>query len=203
MDLTDSESLDWNGSRQTEPPPERRSYNKTFGTRDGQQRASAAQQFSEGDEVDTPDGPGVVAEIRTEAFEGPDGEEIEPSEDGPAYIVAVRSGANVYRPDDLSDGSLDVEGVDDPVSDLGDVAEAAFEAAEAANPDDGRRFDYPESWNESPTPSRIILLKAWAGLGGRLTSCQRKMQGEVASPARFCGYLNDRVLEWEGWRKNN
>jgi hypothetical protein len=199
MDLTDSESLDWRESRQTEPPPEMRSYNKTFGTRDDPQRASAARQFSEGDEVDTPDGPGVVAEIRTESFDGPGGDEIEPSDDSPAYIVAVRSGANVFRADDLTDGSLDVDGVDDPVSDLDDAAEAA--AIESANPDDGRRFDYPESWEESPTPNRIILLKAWAGLGGRFTSCRRKMQGKIASPARFCASMKDRVLMWEGWRQ--
>ena len=200
MDLTNSESQGWIGSRQVEAPPEQRSHNSTFGTQDGQQTASAAQQFSEGDEVDTPDGPGVVVEIRTGTFEGPGGDEIDPSEDSPAYIVAVRSGAKVYRPGDLTDGSLDVEGVDDPVDDLDDAAEATA-AAEAANPDDGRRFDYPDSWDESPTPNRIILLKAWAGLGGRFTSCRRKMAGNIASPARFCASMKDRVLEWEGWRQ--
>jgi hypothetical protein len=161
--------------------------------------AAAATRYSEGDEVDTPQGPGVVVEIRTESFEGPGGSDVEPSDNSPAYVVAVESGAEVYRADDLSDGTIDVDGVDDPAGDLGDDAEAG--GVDAANPDDGRRFDYPDSWDESPTPNRIILLKAWAGLGGRFTSCRRKMAGNVASPARFCASLKDRVLEWEGWRQ--
>jgi len=38
--------------------------------------------YSEGDVVDTPDGRGVVIEVRTEDFEGPDGD-VEASEDSP------------------------------------------------------------------------------------------------------------------------
>jgi hypothetical protein len=192
-----------------------------------------AADWSEGDEVDTPDGAGVVVEIRTESFDGPDGAVDWASDDEPAYVVGVESGAKVYRGDDLSDGELDVDGVDDPTGDLaveaaragygpavaelkdryrdGDLSEARFErlvgAALTAQTqgveaqDDGRQFDYPDSWDESPTPNRIILLKAWAGLGGRFTTCRRKMAGEVASPARFCASMKDRVLLWEGWRQ--
>lgn len=177
-----------------------------------------AASFSEGDEVDTPEGVGVVVEIRTEPFEGPDDEVDWASEDEPAYVVGVESGASVFRGDDLSAGSIDVDGVDTPEQDLaaGDTSEAmlawyyeqkddltAGAAAwlRAYAQDDGRRFDYPDSWDDSPTPNRIILLKAWAGLGGRFTSCRRKMAGEVASPTRFCASMKDRVLNWEGWRK--
>jgi hypothetical protein len=190
--------------------------------------------FSEGQEVDTPDGDGVIVEIRTEDFDGPDGD-VEASDDDPAYVVGVESGAKVYRDSDLSDGSISVDGVDDATGDLaveaaraghgpsvaalkerytqGQIDEDRFDrlvgaalkaqlddTAEAAG-DDGRQFDYPDSWDESPTPNRIILLKAWAGLGGRFTTCRRKMKGDVASPARFCASMKDRVLLWEGWRQ--
>jgi hypothetical protein len=202
FDLTDEDSLDWmrrgrEGVTEAEQVDLNSSagYNDTFGTKD----AAAATRYSEGDEVDTPQGPGVVVEIRTEAFEGPGGSDVEPSDNSPAYVVAVKSGAEVYRADDLSDGTISVDGVSDPAGDLADDAEAG--GVDAANPDDGRRFDYPDSWDESPTPNRIILLKAWAGLGGRFTSCRRKMAGDVASPARFCASMKDRVLMWEGWRQ--
>lgn len=158
-----------------------------------------ARRYSEGDEVDTPDGVGVVAEIRTEPFEGRDGEELEASSDSPIYVVGVedeRVGVGFYRASDLSTTTIDVEGVEDPSADL------ASNAAELVdNQDDGRTFDYPPSWRKSSTPNRIILLKAWAGLGGRFTTCRREMAGEIASPSRFCASMKDAVLQWEGWRK--
>jgi len=158
--------------------------------------------FSEGDEVDTPAGVGVVVEIRTEGFDGPSGDAVEASEDNPAYVVAVEEGAKVYRESDLTEGSIEVEEVDNPEDTLEawvDIADATDDMETLA--DDGRRFDFPDSWDESPTPNRIILLKAWAGLGGRFTTCRRKMAGEVASPSRFCASMKDSVLQWEGWRQ--
>ena len=200
FELTDPESQNWMAEARNNAPGERstaQKTNDTFGTSDA--GVQADQSFSEGDEVDTPSGMGVVVEIRTEPFEGPSGDDVDASDDSPAYVVAVEDGAKVYRADDLSDGSIDVEGVDDPSSDLADEAEAMLADVEAA--DDGRRFNYPDSWDESPTPNRIILLKAWAGLGGRFTSCRREMTGEIASPARFCASMKDSVLQWEGWRQ--
>jgi len=166
-----------------------------------QKHEQAARRYSEGDEVETPAGIGVVTEIRTEPFDGPEGEQVEPSDDSPAYIVATEGGAEVFRASDLRAGSIEVEEMDDPTNELDEAAARATLARRADLVDDGRRFDYPESWQESPTPNRVILLKAWAGVGGRFTSCRREMTGEVRSPARFCASMKDRVLMWEGWRQ--
>lgn len=156
--------------------------------------------YDEGDEVDTPDGVGVVVEIRTENFDGPSGDEVDASEDSPAYVVATQDGASVYRASEIQSGEIDAD-VDNPDEDLEamkDIASATAGDYEALQ--DGR-FEYPESWEESETPNRLILLKAWAGLGGRFTTCRREMSGEIASPARFCADMKDRVLQWEGWRQ--
>jgi len=158
----------------------------------------ALQAFSEGDEVDTPAGVGVVVEIRTEGFTGPDDEDVEASEDTPAYVVAVEDGARVYRESELEAGEIEAD-VDQPEEALRVYGDLAGDTE--ALQDDGRTFDYPESWRESETPARVILLKAWAGLGGRFTTCRREMAGEVASPARFCASMKDSVLQWEGWRQ--
>lgn len=151
--------------------------------------------FSEGDEVDTPDGVGVVVEIRTEMFEGPDGDDVDASEDDPAYLVATEDGAAVYRESALEDGEIDV-GMDDPEAALAlDIG-----CEESALLQDGH-FSWPESWQDADQPARLIALKAWAGLGGRFTTCRREMAGEIASPARFCAAFKDRILGWEGWRQ--
>lgn len=151
--------------------------------------------YSEGDEVDTPEGVGVVVEIRTEDFEGPDGD-VEASEDSPAYVVGTQDGASVFRASDLEETTIDAD-VDNPEQEL-----AGEETANVtANQDTGRTFDYPPSWRKSETPNRLILLKAWAGLGGRHTSCVRELRGEVVSPNRLCASMKDAVLQWEGWRQ--
>lgn len=165
--------------------------------------AEALAKFSEGDEVDTPDGTGVVSEIRTSEFEGPDGETHEPSDDDPVYIVATEDGAGAYSEDELEDGELpEIEDVDNPEKDL----EALFDLADAIDSDgaealgDGR-FSWPESWKESDTPARIIALKSWAAMGGRHTGCVREMRGNISRPNAFCADFKDRILGWEGWRK--
>lgn len=149
-----------------------------------------ATRYSEGDEVDTPDGVGVVVEIRTEDFEGPDGD-VQASDDSPAYVVGTEDGAGVYRASDLEATTIETD-VEDPEAQLTGNALTANQEG---------HFEWPESWTESETPARIIALKAWAGLGGRFTSCRREMAGEIASPARFCADMKDRILMWEGWRQ--
>lgn len=155
--------------------------------------------YDEGDEVDTPAGEGVVVEIWTEPREGPSGENVTASEDSPAYLVGVEDGARAFKASDLDllENGIQVDGVDDPAADLA----ADGDDSDRENVDDGRRFDYPPSWRKSETPNRIILLKAWAGLGGRFTSCRRKMSGKVRSPNRLCASMKDAVLQWEGWRQ--
>jgi len=172
---------------------------------------AAAESFSEGQEVETPSGMGVVVEVRTEDFEGPGGDTVEASEDDPAYIVGVESGVEVYRGSDLSDGEIDAD-VGSPEGDLGDEAEAMLAAGwvpvDAARGDG--RFSYPDSWEESDTPARLILMKAWAGMNGQFdcpsgncchgTMVKNGMSDGAAN--RFCASMKDRVLGgWEGWRK--
>lgn len=157
-------------------------------------RIVANQEFSEGDEVDTPDGVGVLVEIRTEDFEGPDGS-VTASEDDPAYVVGTMDGASVFREDDLSEGEIETD-VENPEGELAEEMDANVRANQETT------FGIPDSWRESDQPARLILLKAWAGLGGRFTSCVREMRGDlVGSPDRFCASMKDRVLQWEGWRQ--
>lgn len=173
---------------------------------------AAAESYSEGDEVETPSGMGVVVEVRTEDFEGPGGDVVEASEDQPAYVVGVESGAEVYRASDLSDGEIDAP-VDDPAGDLSEEVEAFSTDIEAAGwmevhagPTD---WDYPDSWEESDTPARLILLKAWAGMNGQFNcpsgNCckgtMRKTGMSERASDQFCAAMKDRVLMWEGWRK--
>lgn len=166
---------------------------------------AAAGSFSEGDEVETPSGMGVVVEVRTEEFEGPDGTE-EATSNNPAYVVGVEDGVQVYREDELGSGQIDA-GVDNPEGGLGgDGDEAASALIEAARGDG--RFSYPESWEESETPARLILLKAWAGMNGQFDCGGDCCKGEMLSSGmseqaanRFCASMKDRVLGgWEGWR---
>lgn len=153
--------------------------------------AALGTRYSEGDEVETPDGVGVVVEIRTENFEGPDGD-VEASEDSPAYVVATMDGGAVFKASDLEAATIEVD-VEDPEAQL-----AAMPAG--AHLQEGH-FSWPESWKESNQPAKLIALKAWAAMGGRFTTCRQEMAGEIASPSRFCADFKDRILGWEGWRE--
>jgi len=155
-----------------------------------------ATRYSEGDEVSTPDGMGVVVEIRTSAFEAPSGDEVEASDEGPAYVVATEEGASVFRASELEKDEIEVD-IEDPEKDVGGSEDAE---ACCADLQEGR-FSYPESWQEAEEPARMIALKAWASMGGTFRGCRREMRGEIASPNRFCGAYKDRILGWEGWRQ--
>ncbi len=168
--------------------------------------AYLATQYSEGDEVETPDGVGVVVDVIT-ADETFAGTAIEASESSPTYIVATEGGQPAwqdYKASDLEATTIEVEGVD-PV-DAAAEAEAMADLA-AATPDGGEHADlgvtdwnYPPSWEDSPTPNRVILLKAWAGMGGSFDGCEREMRGEIGRTAPFCAAMKDRVLLTEEWR---
>lgn len=157
--------------------------------------------YSEGDVVDTPDGLGVVSEIRTEEFEGPDGD-VEASEDSPAYVVALESEdktVGVYTASDLEESEFPEMDVENPEEDI------AEQSANCLSANQEGFFEWPESWVESETPARLIALRAWANMGGRHGGgspggCTSTMRGEIASPDRFCADLKDRILGWEGWR---
>jgi hypothetical protein len=157
--------------------------------------------YDEGDTVDTPDGLGVVSEIRTENFTGPDGDEVEASEDSPAYVVAVEDEdtmAGTYTASDMETTEFPEVDVENPTEALEawvDIEQATYESLQ-----DGF-FSWPESWQDSEQPARLIALKAWAGMGGRHTGCVREMRGNVGRPNAFCADFKDRILGWEGWRQ--
>lgn len=178
----------------------------------------AAASFEEGEKVEVDGKRGVVTEIHTEAFTGPDGTEYDPTMDDPVFIVATEDGAVAARTDQLeaSDWST---GKDDPTGELANEAEAMVAAVTAALPDDHdpvthgtlhagpTDWDYPQSWQDADVPARLILLDAWSSMGGQFdcaggcchgTMVRNGMSDRAAN--QFCASMKDRVLMWEGWR---
>lgn len=137
--------------------------------------------FSEGDEVESPGGTGVVVDILT-GNEIPSGA---PDADT-VYVVALvdKKDHRFYTATDLEDGEIDV---DVP----GGVDEAA--AANLRSND----WSMPPSWRQSEQPSRAILLKAWAGMGGTWRGCHREMG---TGSEDFCAAMKDEVLGTTEWR---
>jgi hypothetical protein len=172
-------------------------------------KANLTTRYSEGDEVETPDGVGVVIDV----FESDDtfaGRAVEATSDSPTYVVATEGGRpafDLFSASDLSATTIEVDGVDDP-TDAAAEAEAMMDAhlADANTEADTiaelgvTDWDYPRSWRKSSTPNRVILLKAWAGMDGSFDGCQREMRGEIARTAPFCAAMLDRVLLTEDWR---
>jgi hypothetical protein len=227
LDLTDEESLDFLSDavspigtatasedvvtdQDSEP-----GHNPTFGTKD----VSAATRYSEGDKVETTGGTrGVVVEIYTEPFDGPDGDEVDASDSSPAYVIATEEGAEAVKASDLkaSDWSTDRENADDELAKevaASDIA-ARLEAADQDFVETGSLeasvtdWDYPDSWTESDIPARLILLDAWSSMGGQFDCgggcCKGTMMSNGMSDRasdQFCASMKDRVLLWEGWRQ--
>jgi hypothetical protein len=161
--------------------------------------AEALQRFGESDEVMTPDGLGVVADRITESFTTQDGEDIEASEDSPAYAVLVEDEDKLigyYKASDLSDDTIetDVENPTEEIEAMQDIHNAIEGDAEAL------RFEWPQSWVDSDTPARVIALKAFAGMGGSFDGCEREMRGNISRPEAFCGDFIDRLVGHGFWR---
>lgn len=161
--------------------------------------------YSEGDQVDTPDGPGVVVEVRTEDFDGPTGS-VDASTDSPAYVVGTEDGASVYRASDLQAGEIETD-VDNPVADVEGDAENM--AANLAPVEDlaVNNWNPPESWRDAETPARLIALDAWSSMGGQFdcggSCCHGTMAPKLGERGanEFCGSMKDYILGgWEGWR---
>jgi len=172
--------------------------------------AYLATRYSEGDEVETPDGIGVVIDVFTSDDTFAD-TAIEATDSSPTYIVATEGGRPAweqYSASALQATAIEVEGVDDP-TDAAAEAEAMLDTHLAAADTEADTvaelgvtdWDYPPSWRKSPTPNRVILLKAWAGMNGSFDGCQREMRGEIARTAPFCAAMLDRVLLTEQWRE--
>jgi len=154
--------------------------------------------FDDGAVVDTPDGLGVIDDIIEEG--SVDGEEA--SEDDPIYAVVVEDedvGVGFYKEGDLSSGSInDLPGPENPEKEV--TEDETDTNADVLAAGDGF-FEWPESWEESETPARIIALKAWAGMNGSFDGCVREMRGELTgSPERFCADFKDRIYGTEKWR---
>ena len=172
--------------------------------------AYLATRYGEGDEVETPDGVGVVIDV----FESDDtfaGRAVEASESSPTYVVATEGGRpafGLFSASELEATTIEVEGVDD-ATDAAAEAEAMLDTHLADADTDADTiaelgvtdWDYPPSWRQSPTPNRVILLKAWAGMNGSFDGCQREMRGEIGRTAPFCAAMKDRVLLTEQWRE--
>lgn len=182
------------------------------GRRDVLDHVGNATRLGEGDPVQTPQGFGVVAEVRTEEFEGKDGS-VEASESSPTYVVALKDasvGVGFYSASELSQSELPETDVDDPADDLASqsansdgVADRVLQALNLRSND----WTMPESWRESDTPARVILLKAWAGMNGQFDCGGGCCKGEMLSSGmserganQFCAAMKDEVLQWEGWR---
>jgi len=171
-------------------------------------RLAAAADFSEGSKVEFDGQEGVVVEVWTSGErEGPDGETYQASDDSPVYIVATADGAVAVPGDALSSSDWGSD-VDSPDQDLSDSVEASAPDGDADIEASVTDWDYPDSWDESSTPNRLILLDAWSSMGGQFDCgggcCKGTMMSggmpEGAANA-FCASMKDRVLLWEGWRQ--
>jgi hypothetical protein len=154
--------------------------------------------YSEGDIVSTPDGDGVVVGVWTSTWED-DGETIEASDDSPAYTVAlVDSDFGHYSGSELSPTEFDTSNDVNPVEDVkaeNDVMSATLSEAELDTLD----WTMPDSWRESDTPARLILLDAWASMGGQFDCGGACCMGELKSE-RLCAAMKDEALLTEAWR---
>lgn len=164
-----------------------------------------ANRYSEGDTVSTPQGIGVVVDTISE--DQPEAD-IEASPDSPTYAVLVedaRVGVDFYKASDIkqTDG-LEVD-VDNPESDLSEEIISnsdgwldRLKMVMRGNQDG--RFDWPDSWEQSDTPARLIAMKAWAAMGADVSGCIREMRGNVTRPGAFCADFADRLYGTDFWR---
>ena len=163
-----------------------------------------ANRYAEGDEVSTPQGVGVVADVLTETVET-DEDKVEASSDSPTYVVVVedgRVGYETYKAEDIHSTTIETD-VDatGAMSEEEETANALGRVLGFLAPGlTANDFDAPPSWRQSSTPNRIIALKAFASMGASFDGCTTEMSGEVASPDDYCGAFLDYVLQTETWR---
>jgi len=62
--------------------------------------------------------------------------------------------------------------------------------------------DYPDSWEESEQPNRLILLKAWTAMGATWRGCFREMSTNMTPKGarKLCSSMKDEVYGTEMWR---
>jgi hypothetical protein len=100
-------------------------------------------------------------------------EDLDEAEMAPAYKMVPESQVAELHSTGVSE-LINVPGVDDP----------------------GVGFDdWPDSWEESEKPERLIALDAWSSMGGTFTGCV----SEIGS-RRLCAAFKDEMLGTERWR---
>jgi hypothetical protein len=156
-----------------------------------------ATRYSESDRVQTPQGLGVVTDVRTEPFEGKDGQ-VDASGSSPTYVVGLkdaRVGVGFYSASQLSETEFPDPDVD-PLETLDQSANTALGRLATALGLTANDWTMPETWREADTPARVILLDAWASMGGTATAAKRHLGSWELAAA-----MKDRVLGgWTGWR---
>jgi len=164
---------------------------------------------------------GVVLEVYTDDFEW-QGETREVG-DEPIYVVARETGGTKpFAESELTDTDpdsafkRDQADMDSPAEEVADAELSAVyerlddlhDAAELANipgvDDPGVGWDeYPDSWDESSRPNRLILLDMWTSMDASFTGCVREMSGRIRSPERFCAATKDEIYGNSGWRNSD
>jgi len=150
-----------------------------------------ATRFSEGDPVETPEGFGVVVEVRTDSFEGKNDEDVEASENSPTYVVGLqdgRVGVGFYSASELSATEFPETDVENPVDDVS--------SEQTSNSLTANDWTMPDSWRKAEKPARLILLDAWSSMGGTFRGARQELGSK-----RLAAAMKDEVLMWEGWRQ--
>ena len=153
--------------------------------------AGTTTRYDEGDEVATPDGPGVVAAVVTDDLEFPQGGDelvdVEASDEKPAYVVGLEAvGSAVYRASALETTDLEGENGSTDGEALTDIVDEDVDALDGL----------PEGWD------RESVLEYWSSIGGSWEACTEDMTDELgAERARsHCSAMKDEVLRTTRWR---
>ncbi|ESS11043.1 MAG: hypothetical protein A07HR60_02188 [uncultured archaeon A07HR60] len=136
------------------------------------------------------------------------GKEVAASGDEPGYTVAVEdpeTGFVIVREPEISSGEMAVEDADpDDIMETEMMVRLSESEEDELKPETATlsvtNFDYPESWDVSPTPNRVILLKSYASMGGSISGVRNEMVNEVSNPEAFAVAMKDRVLLTGDWR---
>lgn len=184
--------------------------NRGQDSRDASKNASrreASCKYERGAVVETPGGVGIVSDrfVFDTTFAG---KEVAASGDEPGYTVAVEdpeTGFVIVREPEISSGEMAVEDADpDDIMETEMMVRLSESEEDELKPETATlsvtNFDYPESWDVSPTPNRVILLKSYASMGGSITGVRNEMVNEVSNPEAFAVAMKDRVLLTGDWR---
>jgi len=142
--------------------------------------------LGEGDIVELPSG-----DIGGIIMEGGEDVQIEDEPVGEGEVVVAygdRQGYEIVDVDELSEGEIDTPDNADP-EDLTQVSANEYTANDVG-------FDsWPDSWEESDIPARIIALDAWSSMGGTWRGCFSEI-----GDAEICSAFKDEMLGTTAWR---